>query len=680
MVNIDSPLKTIADAHQVSEAELAALALALDGLPTAEIATCLGCSPDAVRKRLGQVYSKFNITGKGPGKLAALRYKLNQHLKPSLTHKPVITSPKLPPVKPSRYDWGNVPRLSEFWGRHAELTTLHQWIITDRCPLVTVFGMVGIGKTALAVHLTRQIQNEFEFVIWYSLRDLPSLSQILDHWLHHFYQDQPIDFPQNINDQLSLLIQKFRRARCLLILDNFESLFQPGQFAGVYQSSYQDYQQILQQIGESQHQSCLMIITQEKPLELAHISSVDSPIRVLSLGGLIESDAEQVVESTVGSIVLTEEIEQLVKRYSGNPLALKISATTIRELFNGEITQFLQQELVLSNGLTQELQQQFKRLSPLEKKVLYDLALNQTAVNLNQLQSQNLSDTLNALESLKRRSLLEIITETGTIQWTLQPMVKQYVIHQVREKISQFIFHHNLEEIDKRELLTDLGILNLTLTEDDDNYQQLTYNQVAKQINQMGRRQYLKGNFIRAKHYLTWAIRFDPNLTAAHYNLGSTYEELDDYQSARQHYKIATKRNDRPAVYAQNNLARLEILSGDIETAINRLYLALERVTEEKWKSQIYKNLGWAYFLKNRYNEAESYLKKALEWNREYAPNHYLMAKVLVAKGDSKKANQFWLSALKCDNFSPKHQDSGWQLPELKEWRVTAYQYLESSE
>ncbi|MGB3536219.1 MAG: NB-ARC domain-containing protein [Microcoleaceae cyanobacterium] len=680
---MNASLKTIADAHQISDTEWVTLSLALDGLPTAEIATQLGCSPDAIRKRLGQVYSKFDITGKGPGKLAALRYKLEQYLQPSTLTS--IATPQSSTVQPPPHDWGNAPCVSGFWGREADLTTLQQWIIEDYCPLVTVSGMVGMGKTALAVYFTQQVKDEFDFILWLNLREKTLLTQVLQQGLQHFTQDEFITIPLTLEDKLNLLIECFRESRCLLILDQFESLFQAEKLAGNYQKNYQNYRQLLQRVGEYQHQSTVMIITQEKPLELAIMAGKTLPIRTLSLTGLIEADTQIIVESILGSTVSSTEINQLVQRYSGNPLALKTTATTIRELFNGNISQFLQHDFFLGEALNQELQQMLSRLSSLENQILYDLALHQNPVTPNQLYSHfspsgNSSDMLNALDSLKRRSLLIIITENGEFQWAIQPMMKQYVIHKVREKMSQLIANQQINEINKIELLTNLGMINpILLAVDDYPEQPFTYIQIAKQLNKMGQNKYLSGDFIVAKKYLIWAIQFNRDLAPAHYNLGSTYEELEDYQSARQHYQIAAKGSGISAVLAQNNLGRLDILDGEIEMAMSWIQSALKGAEEDKWKPFIYKNFGWAYFMQNCYEEAEDSLQKALDLDIEYASAHYLMAKVLEAKGETETAIEFWSNALKYDNFGEKDKDSPWRLPELEGWRAMAHQRLQKS-
>ncbi|MDJ0716282.1 MAG: NB-ARC domain-containing protein [Prochloraceae cyanobacterium] len=45
--------------------------------------------------------------------------------------------------------------------------------------MVRLLGMGGIGKIALAVKIAQQLQNQFEYVIWYTLRNAPSLETLL---------------------------------------------------------------------------------------------------------------------------------------------------------------------------------------------------------------------------------------------------------------------------------------------------------------------------------------------------------------------------------------------------------------------------------------------------------------------------------------------------------------------
>ena len=56
-------------------------------------------------------------------------------------------------------DLRDAPDISSFYNRTSELATLQEWILQERCCLVAILGIRGIGKTAIALHLLPQIQH-----------------------------------------------------------------------------------------------------------------------------------------------------------------------------------------------------------------------------------------------------------------------------------------------------------------------------------------------------------------------------------------------------------------------------------------------------------------------------------------------------------------------------------------
>jgi hypothetical protein len=126
-------------------------------------------------------------------------------------------------------------------------------------------------------------------------------------------------------------------------------------------------------MGEAAHQSCIILTSREKPAEVAALEGENLAVRSLRLDGSIE--ATQAIIAAKGLVGTIEQQQGLGDRYSNSPLALKIVATSIQELFDGNIAEFLQEDTFIFNGIRRLLDQQFQRLSTLEKSLMYWLAI-----------------------------------------------------------------------------------------------------------------------------------------------------------------------------------------------------------------------------------------------------------------------------------------------------------------
>jgi transcriptional regulator with XRE-family HTH domain len=89
----------------------------------------------------------------------------------------VVTDASASGASARRQDWGEAPDVLGFVGRAAEVATLREWVLAERCRLVAVLGMGGIGKTMLAARLAQDVAPTFQRVYWRSLRDAPPISE-----------------------------------------------------------------------------------------------------------------------------------------------------------------------------------------------------------------------------------------------------------------------------------------------------------------------------------------------------------------------------------------------------------------------------------------------------------------------------------------------------------------------
>ncbi|HLO51732.1 MAG TPA: NB-ARC domain-containing protein, partial [Kamptonema sp.] len=326
-------------------------------------------------------------------------------------------------------DWGDAPDVSAFYNRCEEISQLKQWIVSDRCRLVAIAGMGGIGKTYLSIKLAEQIQDQFEYLIWRSLRNAPPLQQILTNILQAIANSQETDLAATVDEKISCSIEFFRKHRCLLILDNIETILQGGAYTGYYKKGYEDYSDFFKRLGECRHQSCLLLTTREKPKEIALMQGETLPVRCLQLRGLCASAGLQLLQIKGCRWQSESEGLALIEQYSGNPLALKIVAATIRELFEGNVSEFIQHNYLIFDEVRVLLDEQFNRLTDLGKTIVYWLAVNREPMAADELYSDiypqiSKAQLIETLKSLVQRSLIE----KNDSQFLLQPVVMEYAI------------------------------------------------------------------------------------------------------------------------------------------------------------------------------------------------------------------------------------------------------------
>ena len=688
---LDYPLpfeyvKTVAVARGVSQAELAALELALDGYSTTEISHQLELSAIAVRKRLGEVYRKFDIGGSGPGKLAQLKHQLLVKFQATTQTTPSISVKH----QPSTIDWGEAPDIPDLLGRTQELDQLQQWVISDRTRLVTILGMAKIGKTALAVRLVKQISLEFDVVIWRSLRYAPTLDDLLGELISILSSSQT--FPQTTVKRIFELIECFRKVRCLVVLDEMETLFQEGQLAGSYREGYQIYGELLRQVGELAHSSCLIILSREEPLEIALQAGTTQPVRVLRLQGLSETGSQELIGAIVPSLTIqSENIDRLIRHCNGNPLLLRLAVQRVQELFEGDLEQFyLHYEVLLGKFdesvwigefLNFVFGEQFERLSPDEGKVFKSLALLPEKPSREQLQSQiqwvgDHTKLLKTWRSLERRSFLHKASESGEIYYIVNPIVRQYIKQQIKEKIYQLLEESSQLSLNLSAILEMFGLPKVQI-EEEENRGLEPHQRIGRFLSQIGYEQYIQGEFLSAKTFLNWAIEFHPNLAGAHFNLGATYEKLQDEDSAQIHYQRAIK-SSQPARYsALSNLARMEVKKGNSQAAIKLIQPILSETSDKIVLASLYKNLGWAYFQSNLFDQAEKSLLKAINYDHNCIAAYYLLAQVKTAQGKKQEALEFWKQASNCP-VGKAGVRKPWEWPELESWELEARRQLQS--
>jgi WD40 repeat protein len=441
----------------------------LEGKSDEELATKLSISQGTVRKQISLICETFGLTeSSGRAKradLVALFAKFNPEL--ILNSQSIENST----ITKGRVYLKDAPDDMTVYGRKEELETLQTWLIKDRCKLVSILGMGGVGKTSLSVKLAKsdEIKSEFETIIWCSLINNPPIENILEEILESIsnqrinHSNIPNEKEEKIVWITSQIIYYLRASRYMIILDNFETVIPRNtskeKLDNLEESicSYPPYIFLLMQLATSQHKSCLVITSREQPETIDKVEGINSPVRKLFLSGLAEADIYEIFNDKGLSIPRSSDsISKFYKLYGGNPLCLKILASYIIDLFNGDIDKFISHsssDYTLFSGVEDLLDQQFNRLNKFEKSILYWLAINQEVVSIEQLHldlvsKPGLSALVEGIKILNNNSLIEVNSEG----YKLQSVIKEYIItklikmvvREIRKEDFDFLFAFSL--------------------------------------------------------------------------------------------------------------------------------------------------------------------------------------------------------------------------------------------
>lgn len=320
---------------------------------------------------------------------------------------------------------GNVPEVSSLFGRFRELEQLKELIRFAGCRLIVLYGAPGIGKTTLTAKLAQQVSKEFEYVVWRSLEDLPTLPA-LTATLTQFLSNGT-----ETSTEISRLLHYLQQHRCLIVLDEVESVLRSGVHNGSYRQGYEGYGELLQQVGQVSHQSCIVLTSWEKPKDVANMED-EQRVFTLKLEGLGELATRDFLVAR-GADCTDTDSRVIIHRYDGNPFALNSIATKIRDLFNGNIQTLLadlQQGTVIFDDLQDLLDRQFNRLSELERAIVECLVTHHEPLSMTEI-IQSVTHPISyvevqeVLQSLLRRSLIE----GSAAGYSLQTLMTEYVMN-----------------------------------------------------------------------------------------------------------------------------------------------------------------------------------------------------------------------------------------------------------
>lgn len=304
--------------------------------------------------------------------------------------------------------------------------TITQEIIREQLQIVGILGMIGTGKSSLAKAITRKIEPNFEIIIWHSFEVKNSSCKEWMKKIIAFITKKKMQSNVTIDEQIDIFLDLLAKKRFLLVFDDLDNLFISQSFPGKFYHQYRSYEKLIKRIVTQLHQSCVIFTSRHYPQFFYKELQNFSQFKTCFLNGLSANQVDNFLKAW-GLPRRNYLLEQFQLEYDRNPWALEKACFYIHKHYNGNLRHFLCDQHLIFPEILNDLSHEFKRLNPLEKKIMYLLRdqiqpsskMNLFAKNLKASKAEiNL-----ALKSLQARSLIKL--DTGFI--FLSPLLQQYL-------------------------------------------------------------------------------------------------------------------------------------------------------------------------------------------------------------------------------------------------------------
>lgn len=341
--------------------------------------------------------------------------------------------------------------LADCTGRQAELATLTEWIVQERCRTVVLWGLPGVGKTTLASAIAARVTPQVEQCGYLALTAEATEQDVLGaiaHWLAPQGAIAPLAPVEWILDQLN-------QRRVLLILDGLDQFFAPQQLSGSYRANTDALQHFFHQGAERHHQSCLVWLSREKPADFAQVQG--PRVRDYALGDLAPDEARPLLQTPATLNPPADDWAALIDRYGSHPLVLRGLGATLQEVYRGQARALLQTpQRVVPVVVRRTFTQALDRLSPEEWALLYWLALAQEPVTLDDLTGAVQPPLADAVvqSALGRGWVQAQVPEGRGLVLSLSPVVQVLVLERLQAVLAAELEAETFDWLQRLPLIT----------------------------------------------------------------------------------------------------------------------------------------------------------------------------------------------------------------------------------
>ncbi len=284
--------------------------------------------------------------------------------------------------------------------------------------VIVLTGDAGVGKTSLLLHKCNEIKTkigEYDEIKWFTFKtqtfsnnEIKSLNQSLKSYkefLENFSKDN------DENNQIEFLLNYLTKKKCLLVLDNLETVLD------------QKIMNFIENSHEVDHESKI-IITSREP--------IDSGVTI-KIPSFDDSASEHLFRKYAQYLELDflrkktkNEIVSLTNRRENNPLGIKLS---LDDVFNG--TSIEKAFEPSKDFLNYSYSNLFKKLDLNSKKILEMLYYleqeftNTTICTYTGIEPEEVELNLSNLD--RKRFLIRDLKESETEYFSLRPIIKSFI-------------------------------------------------------------------------------------------------------------------------------------------------------------------------------------------------------------------------------------------------------------
>ncbi|NJL51402.1 MAG: AAA family ATPase [Hydrococcus sp. SU_1_0] len=333
--------------------------------------------------------------------------------------------------------WTTAPHIENFIGREAEFKVLESWSQEPECNCIVVSGMVGCGKTTLVTKFAHEVKDQFDYVIWFSFLQTPSLETLLINYLE-LTNENPDEFSNALKPtslQLNFLLPEFidrlKQKKILLVIDDLQCILTNSRVNATYRQTFKEYGQFLRAIVSTSHRSLLIATSLILPTMLEYYSS--SQVKFLNLDGFDFSTTKMFLNEQSSNLLNEKIVLNVSKNLQNNPQLLKISSNYLRNFHTSNTddldnTEEILHDLSLLEGIINLLERELQYLSDLNQEIICWLAISGSPLSLKELNqnleiSQRRVELLQSIEILLNRALVIKFNET----YCLMPIMKIFL-------------------------------------------------------------------------------------------------------------------------------------------------------------------------------------------------------------------------------------------------------------